>query len=184
MELTTNGEGVATLAGGCFWCLEAPLRQLDGVSDVVSGYMGGHIDNPNYKQVCTGETGHAEVIRIYFDPARISYRELLEIFFTLHDPTTPNRQGNDIGTQYRSVVFYHSADQREIAEQVISELADVWPDPIVTQVVPVEKFYPAEEYHQHYFERNPYQPYCMAVVAPKVAKLRAKYASRLKAPAG
>lgn len=184
MDIATNGEGVATLAGGCFWCLEAPLRELDGVRDVVSGYMGGHTDQPNYKQVCTGETGHAEVIRVYFDPARISYRELLEIFFTLHDPTTMNRQGNDIGTQYRSAVFYHSAEQQEVAKQVIAELADVWPDPIVTKVVPAETFYPAEEYHQHYFERNPYQPYCMAVVAPKVAKLRAKYASRLKASAG
>lgn len=173
---------IATLAGGCFWCLEAPLQHLAGVRAVVSGYMGGHVANPSYKLVCQGDTGHAEVIQVHFDPKQISYRDLLEIFFALHDPTTLNRQGNDTGTQYRSAVFYHAEEQRETAEQCIAQLtADrVWPSPIVTQVVPAATFYPAEEYHQHYFERNPYQPYCMAVVGPKVAKLRAKFSSRLK----
>lgn len=184
-----NGEtsnGIATFAGGCFWCLEAPFRELAGVHDVTSGYMGGHVQHPGYEQVCTGTTGHAEVIQVHFNPAQISYRDLLEVFFGLHDPTTLNRQGNDIGTQYRSLIFYHSAEQSDIARQVIAELTagQVWPDPIVTQIVPAVTFYPAEDYHQRYFERNPLQPYCMAVVAPKVAKLRARFASRLKRSGG
>jgi len=173
---------IATFAGGCFWCLEAPFGSLQGVKEVVSGYMGGHTLNPDYKQVCTGETGHAEVIRIHFDPSEISYRDLLQIFFALHDPTTPNRQGNDIGTQYRSAVFYHSDTQRVIAQKVISELTSqgVWSGPATTEVVPAETFYPAEEYHQHYFERNPQQPYCQAMIGPKMAKLRSIYREKLK----
>jgi peptide-methionine (S)-S-oxide reductase len=174
---------IATLAGGCFWCLEASFRRLEGVKEVISGYMGGHTIDPDYKQVCSGETGHAEVIQVHFDPVSISYRDLLEIFFVLHDPTTPNRQGHDIGTQYRSAIFYHSDSQRAAAEQVTREMADNWPDTIVTKIQPAEKFYPAEEYHQRYYDRNPSQSYCMAVVAPKIAKLRAKFASRLKEPA-
>jgi peptide-methionine (S)-S-oxide reductase len=173
---------IATLAGGCFWCLEAPFGKLLGVKDVVSGYMGGHTLNPDYKQVCTGETGHAEVIQIHFDPSEISYRGLLEIFFALHDPTTRNRQGNDIGTQYRSAVFYHSDMQRDIAQEVITELTTqgTWSKPVITEVVPAETFYPAEEYHQHYFERNPQQPYCQVMIGPKLAKLRAAYREKLK----
>ncbi len=173
---------VATLAGGCFWCTEAPLQHLAGVQAVISGYMGGHVPNPDYKGVCRGDTGHAEVVQVHFDPARISYHDLLEIFFALHDPTTLNRQGNDTGTQYRSAVFYHSEAQRLDAGQVIAKFTaeQVWPDPIVTEVVPATTFYPAEDYHQRYFERNPFQPYCMAVVAPKLAKLRAKFSGRLK----
>ena len=173
---------IATFAGGCFWCLEAPFGSLQGVKEVVSGYMGGHTLNPDYKQVCTGETGHAEVIRIRFDPSEISYRDLLEIFFALHDPTTRNRQGNDIGTQYRSAVFCHSDTQRDIAREVILELTSqgVWSNPVTTEVVPAEIFYPAEEYHQHYFERNPQQPYCQAMIGPKLAKLRSIYRSKLK----
>ncbi len=179
-------EEIATLAGGCFWCMEAPLQQLAGVHGVVSGYMGGHTANPDYKQVCTGDTGHAEVVQVHYDPAQLDYPDLLEIFFTLHDPTTLNRQGNDVGTQYRSAVFYHSEAQRVQAEQCITRLTaeHIWSHPIVTEVVPASTFYPAEAYHQHYFERNPYQPYCMAVVAPKLAKLRAKFAARLKQNAG
>lgn len=177
-----NNETVATLAGGCFWCMEGSLRHLAGVSDVVSGYMGGHIPNPDYKQVCTGATGHAEVIQVHFDPARLAYRDLLEVFFALHDPTTRNRQGHDIGTQYRSAVFYHSETQRTEARALIAHLEaeQVWPNPVVTEVVPAAVFYPAEADHQHYFERNPFQPYCLAVVAPKVAKLRARFADRLR----
>jgi len=185
MNAERNDE-IASLAGGCFWCLEAPFRELVGVHDVISGYMDGHVQNPDYKQVCTGTTGHAEVIRIHFDPTKIDYRDLLEVFFALHDPTTLNRQGNDVGTQYRSAVFYHTDEQRDIARAVIAELSaeGVWDEPITTQVVPATTFYPAEDYHQHYFERNPLQPYCMAVVAPKVAKLRAKFASRLRRSVG
>lgn len=183
--MQTDGQNewsIATLAGGCYWCLEAPFRELDGVHDVISGFMGGQVADPTYKQVCNGDTGHAEAIRVLFDPSRIAYRDLLEVFFALHDPTTLNRQGHDIGTQYRSVVFYHSEAQREDAERAIAQLTaeQVWPSPIVTQVVPATTFYPAEAYHQHYFEHNPFQPYCMAVVGPKVAKLRAKFAGRLK----
>lgn len=181
MESRTDRE-VATLGGGCFWCTEAVFDRLQGVIDVVSGYSGGRQPNPTYEQVCSGATGHAEVVQITFDPNVISFRELLEVFFTIHDPTTLNRQGADVGTQYRSVIFYHSPEQRETAEQVIAELNRevIWKDPIVTEVAPFTAFYPAEAYHQEYYTRNPYQPYCQIVVAPKLAKFRQKYASKLK----
>jgi peptide-methionine (S)-S-oxide reductase len=173
---------VATLGGGCFWCLEAVFDELKGVVDVVSGYSGGHVPNPTYEQVCSKQTGHAEVVQITFDPSVISYREVLEVFFTIHDPTTPNRQGNDVGPQYRSVIFYHSPEQQAVAQEVIQALtqARVWDNPIVTELVPFERFYPAEDYHQEYFKRNPYQPYCALVVGPKVAKFRKQYFDRLK----
>ncbi|MET0621876.1 MAG: peptide-methionine (S)-S-oxide reductase MsrA [Pyrinomonadaceae bacterium] len=180
---TEQSRELATLGGGCFWCLEAVYKELRGVERVVSGYAGGWVENPSYQQVCEGTTGHAEVVQLTFDPAAVSYRELLEVFFTIHDPTTPDRQGGDIGTQYRSAVFYHSPAQRETAEQVVAEMtaAGVWDAPIVTQVVPLETFYAAEDYHQDYFERNPFQPYCRAVVAPKVSKFRKHFLERLKA---
>jgi len=173
---------LATLAGGCFWCLEAVFQQLRGVTKVVSGYTGGSVPNPSYQAVCTGATGHAEVTQVTFDPAVITYRDLLDIFFTIHDPTTLNRQGADEGTQYRSAVFYHSAAQKTEAERAIKELeaAKVWDDAIVTEVVPLEEFYAAENYHQDYYARNQNQPYCRAVIAPKVAKLRSKYFEKLK----
>jgi peptide-methionine (S)-S-oxide reductase len=173
----------ATLAGGCFWCLEAAFQQLKGVTKVTSGYAGGTVANPSYEAVCTGRTGHAEVVQIEFDPAVVSYRELLEVFFTIHDPTTLNRQGGDVGTQYRSAIFYHSPQQQRDAKAVIAELEAerVWDDPIVTEVVPLEAFYPAEEYHRDYFRRNPGQGYCRTVIAPKVAKLRKQHFERLKA---
>jgi peptide-methionine (S)-S-oxide reductase len=182
MSEEKSGE-LATLAGGCFWCLEAVYKELRGVERVVSGYAGGHVDNPTYREVCDGATGHAEVVQITFDPSAVSYRELLEVFFTIHDPTTLNRQGADVGTQYRSAVFYHSPEQRETAKQVIAEMtaAGVWDSPIVTEVAPLEKFYPAEDYHQDYFEKNPSQPYCRAVVAPKVSKFRKLFLDRLNA---
>jgi peptide-methionine (S)-S-oxide reductase len=174
---------IATLAGGCFWCLEAVFERLRGVSKVVSGYAGGSLPNPTYHVVCTGTTGHAEAIQISFDPAVIGYCEVLGLFFAFHDPTTLNRQGPDSGTQYRSAVFYHSPDQRLAAEEVIADLTAqrVFDRPIVTEVVPAPVFYPAEAYHQQYFDRNGGQPYCQAMIAPKVAKLRAKYLDRLKA---
>ncbi|MEX2156620.1 MAG: peptide-methionine (S)-S-oxide reductase MsrA [Gemmatimonadales bacterium] len=173
---------LATLAGGCFWCLEAVFEQLRGVTKVQSGYAGGHVPNPSYQAVCTGTTGHAEVVQIAFDPAAISYRDLLGVFFTLHDPTTLNAQGGDVGTQYRSAIFYHDDAQRRAAEEVVRELEaeHVFDDPIVTEIVPLTAFYPAEEYHREYYRRNPNQPYCRAVIAPKVAKLRAKYLAKLK----
>lgn len=173
----------ATLAGGCFWCLEAVFDNLQGVTDVISGYAGGETENPTYQQVCTGMTGHAEAVQIRFDPVVITYKELLEVFFSIHDPTTLNRQGTDVGTQYRSAIFSHSPDQQQIAEQTIWELSEekIWADPIVTEVVPLSMFYPAEDYHQEYFARNPGQGYCSMVVAPKVAKFRKKFAARLKA---
>ncbi len=173
---------VATLAGGCFWCLEAVFDDLKGVEDVVSGYSGGSVPNPSYKHVCTGETGHAEVVQVTFNPDVLSYRDLLKVFFTIHDPTTMNRQGGDVGTQYRSAIFTHNEAQEKVAEEVIAELsaAGLWDDPIVTEVVPVEAFYPAEDYHQEYFRRNPNQAYCRMVVAPKVAKFRKQYLERLK----
>ncbi len=173
---------VATLAGGCFWCLEAVYDQLRGVEEVVSGYAGGRRPNPTYEQVCTGATGHAEVVQITFDPQVVSYHELLEVFFTIHDPTTLNRQGADVGTQYRSAVFTHSPEQQATAEQVIRDLdaAGIWGRKIVTEVTPLAAFYPAEDYHQKYFARNPYQGYCQAIIAPKVAKFRQKHLSRLK----
>ncbi|HXY70383.1 MAG TPA: peptide-methionine (S)-S-oxide reductase MsrA [Gemmatimonadales bacterium] len=172
----------ATLAGGCFWCLEAAYQELKGVEQVESGYAGGSVPAPSYEQVCTGTTGHAEVVQISFDPSVISYRELLEVFFTIHDPTTLNRQGADVGTQYRSAIFTHSAAQKATAEAVIGELEaeHVWDQPIVTQVVELDRFFPAEEYHRDYFRRNPGQGYCRAVIAPKVAKLRKIYYDRLK----
>jgi peptide-methionine (S)-S-oxide reductase len=178
----TESREVATLAGGCFWCLEAVYDELNGVTDVVSGYSGGRRPNPTYDQVCSGATGHAEVVQVTFNPAVVSFRELLEVFFTIHDPTTLNRQGADVGTQYRSAVFYHSPEQKETAEQVIAELnkAKIWDAPIVTEVTALTQFYPAEDYHQEYFARNPGQGYCQFVVAPKVAKFRSKYLQKLK----
>jgi peptide-methionine (S)-S-oxide reductase len=177
-----TGEEIATLGGGCFWCLEAVFEQLRGVKKVVSGYAGGPVPSPSYEQVCTGTTGHAEVVEVTFDPSVISFREVLEVFFATHDPTTLNRQGPDVGTQYRSAIFYHTPAQQETAEKLIAELsaAGLWPSPIVTEVTPLETFYPAEDYHQGYFRRNPWQGYCMAVVAPKVAKFRKQFATRLK----
>jgi len=176
------GKEIATLGGGCFWCLEAVYDQLKGVEDVVSGYSGGHVTNPSYQQVCSGATGHAEVIQITFDSDAISFRDLLDVFFTIHDPTTLNRQGADVGTQYRSAIFYHSPEQRAAAEQVIAELngAHLWDRPIVTEVTPFEVFYPAEDYHQEYYENNPEQGYCRVVIAPKVAKFRKHYFEKLK----
>lgn len=173
----------ATLAGGCFWCLEAVYEQLQGVEKVVSGYAGGHVSDPSYEQVCTGATGHAEVVQITFDPAVVSYRDLLDVFFTIHDPTALNRQGADVGTQYRSAIFTHDAQQRAIAEQAIKDISasGLWRDPIVTEVTALDRFYPAEDYHQHYFQRNPQQGYCRVVIAPKVAKFRKQYLDRLKA---
>lgn len=176
---------VATLAGGCFWCLEAVYEQLKGVEKVVSGYMGGHVDNPSYTAVCTGRTGHAEVVQVTFDPAQVSYRELLDVFFTIHDPTTLNQQGADVGTQYRSAVFTHGAEQEQTAREVIRDVEEegIWENPIVTQVTAATEFYPAEEYHQQYFRRNPGQGYCQVVIAPKVSKFRQKYLSKLQQPA-
>jgi peptide-methionine (S)-S-oxide reductase len=177
-----QNQEMATLAGGCFWCLEAVYRDLRGVSLVESGYTGGDVQEPTYEQVCTGTTGHAEVVQLTFDPQIVTFKELLEVFFTIHDPTTLNRQGADVGTQYRSAIFYHSPEQKRIAEETIAELnaAKVWDAKIVTQVVPLEEYYKAEDYHQEYFERNPYQPYCQAVVAPKVSKFRRKFLEKLK----
>lgn len=179
----SEGREVATLGGGCFWCLEAVYEQLQGVERVVSGYSGGQVENPTYNAVCSGTTGHAEVVQVTFDPAVVSFREVLEVFFTIHDPTTLNRQGADVGTQYRSAVFYHSDEQRRVAEETIRDLEaeEVWEDPIVTQVTPFTGFYPAEDYHQGYFRAHGRQPYCQVVIAPKVAKFRQKYLSRLKA---
>jgi len=171
------------LGGGCFWCLEAVFDRLQGVTSVESGYMGGHVDNPTYRQVCTGNTGHVEVVRVTFDPTVLTYRELLDVFFTVHDPTTLDRQGNDTGTQYRSVIFYDSEEQRRVAAQAIEELnaAHTWPDPVVTAVEPATKFFVAEDYHQEYFANNGSQPYCQMVVAPKVKKFQQKFAPKMKA---
>lgn len=181
-----NKKEVATLAGGCFWCLEAIYNDLDGVVSVESGYSGGHAAHPTYQQVCDGNSGHAEVVQVHFDPQVISYQDLLTIFFTIHDPTTLNRQGNDVGSQYRSAIFYHDEEQRKVAENVVAkiEAEGLWQDPIVTEISAFEAFFPAEEYHQGYFKDNPYQPYCQVVIAPKVAKFRQKYASRLKGNSG
>jgi len=172
----------ATLGGGCFWCLEAVYVELRGVNKVVSGYTGGSVRNPSYRQVCSGNTGHAEVVQITFDPNVVSYRQLLEIFFTIHDPTTLNRQGADVGTQYRSAIFYHDEEQRQVATEVIADTtaARLWSNPLVTQVAPLDVFYPAEDYHQDYFANNPMQPYCQVVVAPKVAKFRKQYFEQLR----
>ena len=173
---------VATLGGGCFWCLEATFAQLTGVFSVVSGYAGGHDKNPSYRSVCEGASGHAEVVQIVFDPGLIGYRDLLEIFFVMHDPTSLNRQGNDVGTQYRSVIFYHSVEQLASAESLIAELDGQgrWPAAIVSELLPAPRFYPAEDYHQSYFSRNAEQPYCQMVVAPKLEKLRHAFAQRIK----
>ena len=173
---------IATLAGGCFWCLEAVYDRMKGVESVESGYIGGHVPNPSYQAVCTGRTGHAEAVQIAFDPKVVSYRDLLEVFFVIHDPTTHNRQGHDVGTQYRSAIFYHSPAQKAVAEDVIAALTkdQVFDDPIVTEVVPAGPFYVAEDYHQEFFTRNPEQGYCVAVVRPKVAKLRQKFAEKMK----
>lgn len=171
----------ATFGGGCFWCLDGAFRQLRGVEQVVSGYAGGRRPNPTYEQVCAGVTGHAEVVQITFDAEQITYRDLLGVLFTIHDPTTLNRQGNDVGTQYRSVIFHHSAEQEGTAREVIAELEaeKVYDRPIVTELAPFTEFYPAEDYHQDYFSKNPHQPYCAAIVAPKVAKVRKYYFDRL-----
>jgi peptide-methionine (S)-S-oxide reductase len=173
---------VATLAGGCFWCLEAVYNDLRGVEGVVSGYAGGSSVEPTYREVCSGTTGHAEVVQVTFDPQDVSYRELLEVFFTIHDPTTLNRQGMDMGTQYRSAIFYHNENQKTDAEAVIREIeaSEIYSRPIVTEVTQLSKFYPAEEYHQRYFERNPEEGYCQVVVAPKVAKFRSHFLNKLK----
>lgn len=172
---------VATFGGGCFWCLDAAFRQLRGVDRVVSGYSGGKRPNPSYEQVCAGVTGHAEVVQIAFDPNIISYRDLLGVLFTIHDPTTLNRQGGDEGTQYRSIIFHHSPEQQQAGKDAIAELEanKVWDHPIVTEIAPFSVFYPAEEYHQDYFNKNPTQPYCSAIVAPKVSKIRKEYFDRL-----
>ena len=164
---------VATLAGGCFWCIEAVFQKVDGVESVVSGYTGGATVNPTYQQVCTGKTGHAEAVQVSFNPSKISYREILEIFFSIHDPTTMNRQGADTGTQYRSAIFYHNEQQKDVAEELIGELnkANLWKEPIVTQSVPLDIFYPAEEYHRKYFSRHPEEAYCQMVITPKLKKL-------------
>ena len=176
---------IATLGGGCFWCLEPIFEDLDGVEKVVVGYSGGTVPEPSYQEVCTGTTGHAEVVQVTFDPGVISFREVLDVFFAVHDPTTPNRQGADVGTQYRSVIFYHSQEQREIAEDVIRELEAEkrWKAPIVTEVTPFGEFYIAEDYHQEYFRLNPSQPYCRVVIEPKVAKFRKNYESKRKSRA-
>jgi peptide-methionine (S)-S-oxide reductase len=178
-----RGTAVATLAGGCFWCLEAVYDDLKGVRRVVSGYAGGHTPDPTYEQVCSGATGHAEVVQIEYDPNVVSYRDLLEIFFTIHDPTTLNRQGADVGTQYRSAIFYHDDGQKRIAEDMIAELEreGVFANRIVTEVNALDTFYPAEEYHQDYYANNPNQPYCQVVVAPKLAKFRKKFTDLRKA---
>jgi len=173
---------LATLGGGCFWCLEAVYDQLRGVTDVVSGYSGGHVHEPTYERVCAGTTGHAEVVQLKFDPSAISFEDILRVFFTIHDPTTLNRQGADVGTQYRSVIFYHTEEQKAVAEQLIASLSHekLWSAPIVTEVEPFDRFYPAEDYHQEYFARNPSQGYCQFVIAPKVSKFRKEHLARLK----
>lgn len=178
--MTVDEQQIATLAGGCFWCLEAVFEQVPGVGRIVSGYTGGTLVNPGYEAVCGGQTGHAEAVQIVFDARVISFGQLLEIFFGIHDPTTPNRQGNDIGTQYRSAIFYHGEQQRSEAEAMIAVLNGkrIWPAPIVTEVLPAPVFYPAEAYHQHYFARNPGQGYCQFVIAPKLAKFRELFSGR------
>ncbi len=177
-----NGIEMATLGGGCFWCLEAVYQDLQGIQKVESGYAGGSVENPSYRQVTGGTTGHAEVVQLTFDPHRVSFREILEVFFTIHDPTTLNRQGADVGPQYRSVIYYHSPEQNEIALGLIQELetAKLWPNPIVTEVASFLNYFPAEDYHQNYFRDNAAQPYCQIVIAPKVVKFRQKYLEKLK----
>lgn len=171
---------IATFGGGCFWCIEPIYQDLKGVLKVESGYTGGATDHPTYRQICTGTTGHAEVIQVTFDPMLISFKQILEIFFTVHDPTTLNRQGNDVGTQYRSAIFYHSPEQKWVAESVKSAAQSIWDDPIVTEITPLDKFFKAEDYHQNYFKDNPYQAYCSIVIAPKVRKFREKYKEQLQ----
>jgi peptide-methionine (S)-S-oxide reductase len=180
--MSDNHREIATLGGGCFWCLDAVFKDLRGVETVESGYTGGQVKNPTYQAVCSGTTGHAEVVQVTFNPSEVSFKEILEVFFTIHDPTTLNRQGYDEGTQYRSAIFYHTPEQKEIAEKTIQELnaAKIWGNPIVTEVTPIPEFYVAEGYHQNYFENNPNQPYCRAVVEPKVAKFRKYFLDRLK----
>lgn len=177
--MTTQIEQVATLGGGCFWCTEAVFQQIRGVNSVESGYCGGKTHNPTYEQICTGTTGHAEVVRLRFDPALISYADILEIFFTIHDPTTLNRQGADSGTQYRSVIYYHDAEQQHIAQEIMLKMTSIWDDPIVTELSMAPQFYLAEAYHQNYFRQHPQQGYCSFVVAPKVAKARKMFADKL-----
>jgi len=174
---------VATLGGGCFWCLDAVYEQIRGVEKVESGYAGGRTDNPTYEEVCAEETGHAEVVQVTFDPSVVSYRQLLDVFFSIHDPTTLNRQGADAGEQYRSIILHHSPEQKAAAEDAASEAAGTWDAPVVTQIVPFTKFFGGEEYHQSFFRRNPYQPYCRGVVAPKVAKFREKWVTLLRTEA-
>ncbi|HPT83874.1 MAG TPA: peptide-methionine (S)-S-oxide reductase MsrA [Limnochordia bacterium] len=174
-------QATAVFGGGCFWCVEAIFTELNGVLEVIPGYSGGHVANPTYELVCTDQTGHAEVVQVTYDPEVISYDDLLRIFFSTHDPTTLNRQGGDVGTQYRSIIFYASEEDCQIAERIKAEMAALWEDPIVTEIAPLEKFWPAEDYHREYFRRNPQQTYCSAVIAPKVAKFRQKFADRLKA---
>ena len=185
METSTGQSSleIATLAGGCFWCLEAVFDEMKGIRQVTSGYMGGVIDNPAYEQVCGGDTGHAEVVQLQFDAREVTYGDILQVFFVIHDPTTLNRQGNDVGTQYRSAIFYHSPEQQEVARRVITDIsrAGLYPAPLVTELAPASKFYPAERYHHQYYARNPNQPYCQFVVAPKVAKFRKHFLGRLKA---
>lgn len=180
--MNTQTQELATLGGGCFWCLEAVYQQLRGVEKVESGYTGGHVRNPSYREVCNGTTGHAEVVQITFNPQELSFKEILEVFFLIHDPTTLNRQGADVGTQYRSAIFYHSDEQKTTAAEVIQAMGDagLWSNPIVTQVEPAEIFYKAEPYHQNYYNQNGSQPYCQVVIAPKVTKFRKKYLERLK----
>jgi len=186
MSVHESNKEIATLGGGCFWCLEAVYDDLIGVESVVSGYAGGHVVNPTYEQICAKTTGHAEVVQVTFDPTVITFREILEVFFTIHDPTTPNRQRNDVGPQYRSAIFYHDGAQRETAETIITEFnaAGIWPNPIVTELAPFDMFYTAEKYHQNYFSNNPNQPYCQYIVAPKVAKFRKKFSHRRKSRTG
>ncbi|AZH24418.1 peptide-methionine (S)-S-oxide reductase MsrA [Haloplanus aerogenes] len=175
----TDDHALATLAGGCFWCLEAPFEELGGVHAVTSGYAGGHVAEPTYEDVCSGETGHAEVVQIEYDPDRISYADLLAVFFALHDPTTKDRQGPDVGSQYRSAIFTHDDAQRETAEAVIDELADEYDDPIVTEIEPLETFYPAEGYHQNYYANNPQRAYCQVQIRPKLQKVREQFAEQV-----
>lgn len=173
---------LATLGGGCFWCIEAPMKELVGVESVTSGYAGGHVENPTYEQVCEGTTGHAEVVQVAFDPGRITFEELLEVFFAIHDPTTEDRQGPDVGSQYRSAVFYHSEEQRETVERLVAEMNEsgVYDDDIVTEVAPLDTFYEAEEYHQDYYEKNPDKPYCAVQIPPKLEKVREKFAGKVR----
>jgi peptide-methionine (S)-S-oxide reductase len=182
MNQEQNSVEIATLGGGCFWCLEPVFSELEGVETVEVGYAGGEVENPSYEQVCTGRTGHAEVVQVSFDPDEITYREILQVFFSIHDPTTRNRQGADVGPQYRSIILYHDEAQKQVAEQVIDEInqGGIWGKPVVTEVVPLETFFKAEEYHQEYYKKNPYAGYCQVVIRPKVSKFRKHYKDRLK----